>query len=427
MKITFVNRNKINLYEANYWRRMVLSNLKIGVEIESNIESNRSRGDIMREMENEFLPTGSPYVFGKTGVCEVKTDGSLNNGIEMTTVGRKVNFIDMFVQYKVLCDSFLRNGSVMNSRCGLHNHILMDYGREHDNLEKPFNETIFKNFIQLVKKHYAELCFITSTVKHETSLTRFKYFCLQDLYLTTNLVIKNLVELKSIFNNKYNGVNFTRFRTTADGEIKNFHLELRFPDGSLYPAQIAGQNVLYGALLLKAIDLSLSGTIGMSDEALDDSSWTHRKELINSFRNNEDNDNRLSIYDTSIQSELIEKSNELVDWLKNEINVFDGRAFIVLKTLATTPVSILRKTMEDNEVNTYLDGTFKHTMDLKIPSELYETITTEEIKTNSRKEWCTKVGEKLSLKSIEIDSLITRLNCLKKVDYDHVKQCVAWI
>lgn len=351
MKLSFNEEKKLDKFEVDYWVKFFSKNLKVGVEIECD-----GAGRAMSKYRTALKPTDNINKFGDYGVYKVTSDGSLNNGVEICTVGRRVDFRDMICQYKYITD-LLENGNI-NSRCGLHNHILIAYGSNHTELEKDVPSVILRNFLQLIKLYYSGMVFITSTVyqpEHDTeSFTRGHRFCEHDTLYSTNIITNDIRTLVSRISgsSRYKVANINFMKENGDN-LKQFHLELRFPDGSIFPTQIASQNVMYQALLIKAIKLSRFGIV-TTQESLEEA-----KELTNAIRNNYtwDGDNRLSKIPEPEQLVRIKgNGKELLNLIKEEVNEISKDAYDVLVSLSDKPVSYLRKEFEDDleKVNDYL-------------------------------------------------------------------------
>lgn len=351
----------INYLEKEYWTRMFKSNLKIGVEIEGHCAGISDYSSVIRFLRDKLKPNNTTYNFGDNGVYKVTTDGSITNGVELCTNGRRVGFIDLYSQYEYICGLMLSKGVRTSCRCGLHNHILLDYGSDYNCLEKPLNGIIFKNFINLFKRHYPELVWITSTVDEtycgNKMLTRGDRFCMHSS-LFSNSVNKKIRNFKSsvMSGDRYKAINMNFLKIDDENDnLKNFHLELRFPDGSVYPAQIASQNVLYTAMLLKAIKLSEIGLITTGND------WAETKELTGAIRNQYvwSGDNRFSEPPTEQQiNKIKERATDLISFLSPELESIDKRSIPVLNSLANEPISIMRRSKSVDEINDYFKQFF---------------------------------------------------------------------
>lgn len=351
--ITFLNKTqRINAEEVNYWKRMVKSNFKVGVEIETCIDNSIDESRVIRELSSAFMPTDDYGNFGVCGVVEIGTDGSLDNGIELATIGRRLSFIDLYNQYSTICNAIFEFSPDMNQRAGLHNHFLLDYGSGYNCLEKPLPGIIMKNFIQLIRRHLPELVWISSTVNpnnnEHNSITRMEDFCTANTLLRNTPIGKTISEYKNALDDggyagRYKFINLRPMEITDD-EIKKLHYELRFPDGSIFPAQMAALNILYASMFVKAIELSELGIISTGGEEL----WEETKTLYNSLRNHIGE--RLSQRPTDVQIERIkERCKIMIKEFKPQICDYDKHIYPILNILAETPISIMRSTAESDE------------------------------------------------------------------------------
>lgn len=428
--------SKISNLEVDYWKKFVRSNLKIGVEIETNINDGTNNYDIIRELNNFFDSTRSTSDFGSAGVHSIKLDGSLYNGMELVTVGRRVDFINMYSQYKYIIDKLLDYEVYLNGRCGLHNHILIDYNYNYTSLEKNMPGIIVKNFMQLIRKHIPELVYITSTVhdrEQPNIITRANYYSSINNLLQYTPKGKSLYQYVDNMNNgsRYHFVNFSHFDARND-YAKVFHLELRFPDGSLFPAQIAAQGVLYTAMLLKAIELSEGGLIntGTSEE------WNETKLLAREIRN-DGGSNRTSIAPSDMSMNRIsERALNMIKMFKPQIDSIDKHAYAVLFSLATNPVSKMLREFNSEEQNTVykeINKIFHKTIQnmYNFDKSKYERITelinlVEVNNCVSEKQWIYKVAEKESMNYEDVAKLISELKRYRNLRFDAILGSVCF-
>lgn len=419
-KIDMLNElNSLSSDEVAYWKRMFKSNLKIGVEIECEYERRESGSSIISALKSALEPTNSVSTFGKYGIYCVKSDGSLRNGAELCTVGRRVSFLDLYEQYKFICAKIIEHSPVMNSRAGLHNHVLLDYGSSHSSVEKPVPGIIFKNFAQLMRRHAPELVWLTSSVyeEGEDTITRYKDFCKHDS-LFNNVVAGRTVESYQsnlMSDNRYQFMNLNTMDVIGD-DINKFHFELRFPDCSVIPAQIAAQNVLYAAMLMKAIELSEHGLMGTGSD------WSETKSLIDYIRTREDGDERCSDPISDTQKNLCrERAKDMIQMLKPQIAHFDSKAYMVLVSLADSPLSMMLRTTNVQGINDYFDTMISSMYDSKLDQseDLIRLINMMEIQgcTNIAN-WQYKAAEKLGKPIAEVQSKMFNLNMFKPFDYD---------
>jgi hypothetical protein len=417
------NSERISGAEVRYWKKMFLSNLKIGVEIETNMTSGTGSEHISF-LQGKLNPTNNPSRFGKYGVYAVKSDGSLTNGVELCTVGRRVNFTDLYYQYKLLIKLMQRGVPDNNDRCGLHNHVLLDYGTEHDSLEKPVPQIIMKNFIQLVKSHLPELVWLTSTVKeddrHRGAVTRREQFCTAEDMLDNPIGSRSIASYKEYAGTtgtRYCAVNMRPLKTSGNN-ITTFHFELRFPDGSLYPAQIASQNILYGAMLLKAIELSEFGMINLPEN------FDEVKALYRALRNEGYSDNRMSIAPPEDNIPKYKtRANVFVDSMKSCIEHYDDKTYHLLKMLAEKPISMMRREMTDDQINEFFETTVNSMWRAEDPAveHLKRMIVLQEnTGAPSMQAWVSGISAKSGTSAEEFQTALFKLGLTNRVEFDMV-------
>lgn len=419
ISIAFTNE-KLSSEAVRYWKKSVLANLKIGVEIEFELDGDVN--DLSITLKRKLKPSDS-FNFSENGVYQVAGDGSLRNGIELKTSGRRLDFINLYMQYKTYVDLF-PIGVKITSRCGLHNHVLMDYGTHHNSLESPMPGVIFKNFAQLLRRHAPELVWITSTMKHETGFTRYEEFCKADSLYRFTPISRDVGSFCERLKNGGEGNGRYKFMNVRPMEfrgnkISKLHFELRFPDGSIYPAQIAAQNILYGALLIKAIELSELGVIDTGTEE----EWAETKELYSKVRHGQgySGDRMSSFPGNDSVEKLIARSDKMLRFLKSCIAQYDVRAYSTLKILAQNPISMLRRTKTDKEINRdfhalmqsmYVLDTDKFETTIKLINLMEHTGAV------SPKQWSYQISAKLGKTMNELQNELEELNKIKPLEFD---------
>jgi hypothetical protein len=414
--------NRLTREEIAYWKRIFKSNIKIGVEIESYIDDDYSPSQTIEEMKSLFSPTNDVGKFGDFGVQNVKSDGSISHGFELCTIGRRPNFLDLYYQYKAITNLVISKYKAhVNSRCGLHNHVLIDYGSYYTSVEKLIPNIIFINFVQLTRRYLPELVYITSTVKENNAITRYDSFCKADTLLQftpLNRSVKDyMYKLKEEGRDvRYKFLNCRPSIAKPEG-IECLHFELRFPDGSLYPAQIAAQNMLYCAMLIKAIELSELGVINTGD--VDE--WNETKELYAAIRNSDDED-RLSSIPTQEQMERIKsRTHNMLLELKPQLDQYDIHIYGILFALAIKPISLMRRESTDIEINAMFDDIIRniYTIDISDCSDIIYTINLQKLlKCNSQLDYENKLAHMLNTSVSNIQKKLFKLNNVKPFEFD---------
>ena len=188
------------------------------------------------------------------------------------------------------------------------------------------------------------MVWITSTIKHDIPgiITRKYNFCNHTSLYSTAIPSKTAAEIRrTIYNgDRYRFINLIPLTTENENEdnISRFHVELRYPDCSLFPAQMAAQNILHAALLYKAIELSEHGIIACSDNEDD---WSEIKRLMNAIRTDDyTSGDRVSAPLSQNDVTLIKsRSEEMIKELKSAICAVDKNAYPILRQLAYEPIS----------------------------------------------------------------------------------------
>lgn len=424
MPYTFTNVNEaINLEEMNYWKRMIFSNLKIGTEIECCYDDNHEQRDIQRGLTQYLKPTESVSMFGSFGVGEVKGDGSLRNGVELCTVGRRLSFLDLYEQYKYICNKIKTYGPVLNARAGLHNHMLLDYGSYHTCMEKWMPDVIMKNFFQLLRLHCVEMVWITSNIidpRRPDTITRYNYFCKYNSllsYTPIDRTVKNY-SMKINEDGRYQFCNCAHMKYDGNGNISGMHLELRYPDGSVTPAQIAAQNIMHGAMLIKAVEMSVSGIASIGTNA-EFANIKTRMDLIRNDRGNS-NDRVSEGVSSQFKRDCAASAVEFIDLLKPQLDQFDGHVYNILNLLAKEPLSQFRIGKTLDEVDEYYNSIINnmYVTDTADCDRILEAINGQSTRAYSELNWRTQTALKMGTTPSAIQNQLFRLGLTTKIKYD---------
>lgn len=408
----FVNVDKkINLLEIDYWLKMFRNNIKIGTEIETMYQDALEDGvtTIKNLLKDDGLIGGNFNHYQKP-VEEVKSDGSLTNGAEILTPGRRLyNWLSMYSMYKPIINSIMQYKPIISPRMGWHNHVALDVDNNHTALEMPIPYIIFANIYQIVKKYYPALAFITSTMtkKYGESLTRYNEYCVDNRMLCH--LPKTLRNIKSYLSERYNGFNVNYMKDNNDGDIKEFHIEFRLADGTVFPAQMATINCIYLAIILKAVKMAGIGQAQITNEEYE------KMKHLYQFRNMDDTDSRLSSKALEVD-ELKAYAKEFVDFIETELEEIDTTALHFARKLSQEPISLMSRRLDTDDVekiNIELDkevnalyaktGSIEELSNL-IVSEAIKDVTDEE-------DWVNKASEKISAET-PIDEM---LNVIKGI------------
>jgi hypothetical protein len=223
---------------------------------------------------------------------------------------------------------------------------------------------------------------------------------------------------KIMYDERYKFLNMNPLVATRD-EVARFHVELRFPDGSLYPAQIASQNMLYASMLIKAVELSEIGIINCGNSEL----WEETKTLYSAIRNSAFGyESRLSSMPSEEQiSRIKDRCRDMLLEFKSQLDSFDTHTYMMLSMLADNPVSILRQTKTDMEVNQLFDSIISsmYTVDLSDCANLLEYINLNKItKCYSEDNWSYKAAEKAGVDVSVVRNCLFKMKLVKSMDFD---------
>ncbi len=305
-------------------------------------------------------PSGSYGIIEGTGIHSVTTDGSLlgQKGVEIITVGRRINFWEFYDMAKDIIDISLKNGAYTSERTSIHMHVLAGYfsklvdgGMETGvpekirELEKDVPEIILANFHQLCRRYQNAMTWMFMALNDPSRMTRWEKFRVS--ILDSSPIINSMSEVKESVKrnsggNKYGYINYHYCKFNKAGDVSRFHIEARGMDNIPCPSIVAAVACMQFALVIKAVELSRYGILNVGDEK-----WLeHTKEVKECILNNmKDYQVGDRFGDTSKLSkyydELRDDSMELLYQLKH-ILVKIGPAFEILERIAEEPVSFKR-------------------------------------------------------------------------------------
>lgn len=438
LKVTYAStEEKLNAFEVDYWKKVFNTNLIFGSEVEFET---KDYDFSIRDVRENIQCSGSVAQYGN-GIEEIKSDGSLHHGCEILTPPRRIyNFLQMYSGFNNLVEKLYDFEPVISPRAGWHNHCSLAYFGEHKTQEKNIPGIILKNLLTLIKISYPGLCWFTCTIPESGIYTRYNEFCQHDRLLK-HLSTHSLANIKSNFGNtRYNCVNLNRLEVIRD-EITKFHIEFRFPDGNLFPALMASFEILMKALILKAIELSRYGLIS-SDSTSVRELYRFRNTVYDDYDEYElDEDLDYDTYDEYTSSydctdryrasaplndwQLNKVKNnaiDLVDLLEDEITKIDVNAFEMCKHFASTPVSLMFKESDTDDIQEInedladmIDKLYEGA-DFSM-EEIEKVISLGQIKNVEDKEdWINRLGELVACEG-NINDIIEKINKSRKLNF----------
>jgi len=324
---------------------------------ENRYDSRKTAANIRKATELELSATNNFGNVGESGVLQVVADGSLlNKGLEIPTVGRRLDFETFKNMFEHIIKVAKSHGGYTDSRCSFHIHILNEYYTKTNNqngtdrhpdsgsflnitsFEKNMPNIIFMNILQLWRKYETAIFWLSCGLPYIKNITRWEKFRASLLPCSPVLVsfqgIKDSIAQR-VGRDRYGALNIVNSKT--DGS--RLHLEFRTCDMILSPSYMTSMCVLFYALIIKAVDISCYGLLNVENKE-----WNKKEILIkDSFVNGADREygnNRLS--DTSQvhlhRGYLVSKANELLDLLSPILAGF-APAEKILRKVAEKPVA----------------------------------------------------------------------------------------
>ncbi len=333
---------------------------------ENRYDPNKNPDKIRTKITDEMMPSKCYGTVSKSGVHSITTDGSLagKKGIEVITVGRRVDYWEFFKMSKNILDSATSRGAYINERTSIHMHLLASYygnmfpgdqerqdsgiPNQVNELEKPMPEIILANFHQLCRRYQNGITWMTTGLDNPNRLTRWEKFRVSVLEISAILnkmaSVKDLVMSNSggSAGGKYGWVNYVFTTFNKGGDVKRLHLEMRSADCLLSPTAVAATACLYHSMMIKAVEISRYGIVEIGDSEWMDQAKSIKNCLMN---NNPESFDSTRFSDTSKLSKyydiLIGESLDLIGQLKH-ILIKMGPAYDILVKLAERPCSLRR-------------------------------------------------------------------------------------
>jgi hypothetical protein len=321
-------------------------------------DAERNPEEIRRKITNEMCPSGSYGAISKTGVHSITTDGSLKGkkGIEIITVGRRVDYWEFYKMSKNIIDATVSKGGYTNERTSIHMHLLAAYyGKMFPNeresgvpnqineLEKPLPKIILANFHQLCRRYQNAMTWMTTGLDDPDRLTRWEKFRVSVLDISA--ILNSMAQVKDMVSSnagggKYGWVNYNYTTFDKNGDVNRLHLEMRSAECLLSPSAVAALACMYHALMIKAVEISRWGVVEVGDDAWAKQARKVKQALMNNCPRDFSGDrfsNTSSLH--KYYDVLIDESLDLIRQLKH-ILIKIGPAYEVLEKLAVKPCSI---------------------------------------------------------------------------------------
>ncbi len=407
-EIIFFKREDTLTHQLDqYYQDLFYRVIKIGTELECARPKKSDANELRQKIEQKLKPSKDLENLGELGVFNVIKE---HCGIEIQIIGRHPHWNSLLEQYRkiiaVLWDQQVR----MRPTCGLHFHLI-GVG-----LSESIPEIILANMWNLIRRHAPGLKFLFSGGNVRGGLCRRRQHNAHQEFFSFSPVKKNMFQIKNALKKSVNVpehqnfFNLEHLTFNKSGDLANFHIELRFPDGDLSPTSIVAKTYLFFAILLKAVEISKYGLLHIGNKT----QWERKKKLMDFLSNN---DGDLARSDTSKigDAEIIElkqNSMDLLTLLKSTFNKFTNPAWEVLMSLNKRPISLRRiegESWEDIENNLNAKAFYPSFVDEK-DSRIIKIIELGLIKNkNSINEWLTDVSIKITCSKDEVKRRIDGL------------------
>jgi len=311
--------------------------------------------DKLREKIIGILSPNNSYgTISKSGVHSIVGDGSLlggkkAKGLEVVTIGRRVDYWEFFKMAKNILSTATKNGAWANERCSIHMHLLASYYNESsffsNSLEKPIPNVIMANFHQLIRRYQNALVWMSMGLDDPNHLTRWEKFRVSILPLSA--VKHRMADIKQLAyelagGRKYSIANYMNTAFDENGDATILHVELRHMDCVISPSIIAAMACLNHALMIKAVEISKYGLLKLPGE-----NWfTEASKMKNCILNNTKpygEGDRFGKTERVLPNKnyYIKEAYSLIQQLKH-ILIKTGPAYEVLEKLAEMPAALLR-------------------------------------------------------------------------------------
>ncbi len=324
--------------QALYWKDLLYRTLKIGTELEYAFPKGQSKNIVLPEITRKLEPSNDLNHLGQYGVLDVLSE---HCGFEIRVIGRQPYYQSLLEQYQSILKKMIEYDVRVRFTCGLHYHLLTI------GLSETLPEIVLANLWNLVRRYAPNLKFLTSTGDKMEALCRRRNHNSHQEMMQLSPHEKSMREIQqnlkksTIVPEHQNFFNLEHVVFDEKNQVRNFHIEFRFPDADLCSISIVAKTFLFQALVLKAVELSQHGLIDVGPPE----EWQQKRKIMGLLSNN---DGTLAASDTSQVTpenirELQAGNQELLQLLKSIFFRFNNNpCYEILSFLAVTPVSLLR-------------------------------------------------------------------------------------
>ncbi|MCW5214616.1 hypothetical protein VU13_04845, partial [Desulfobulbus sp. US5] len=258
--------DSLTLPDARYFQDLLYRAVKIGTELEFALPKGVLRQEFQPRIVEALQPSGDMNQLGELGVYDVIRE---HCGIEILVIGRHPHWDALLNQYNRIILPLLAEKIRMRPTCGLHFHILGT------GLAEEIPEIILANLWNIARLFAPGLKFITSAGENRQALCRRRQNNAHQEFMRLSPEKKSMAEIQAVLKKSIivpehqNFFNIEHVCFNASGNISNFHLEFRFPDGDLCPVSITAKTFLFMTMMLKAVEISKFGLLKVDSGSLE--------------------------------------------------------------------------------------------------------------------------------------------------------------
>ena len=385
--------------EARYFQDLLYRTVKIGTEVEFALPKGVLREQLQPRIEQALQPSRDMNQLGALGVYDVIKE---HCGIEILVIGRHPHWDSLLDQYRRIILPLLDEKIRMRPTCGLHYHIL-GIG-----LAEEIPELVLANFWNMSRIFAPGLKFITSGGESRLGLCRRRQHNAHQEFIEHSPAEQSMEEIQQILKKSMvvpehqNFFNLEHVCFSDQGNVSDFHVEMRYPDGDLCPVSITAKTFLFLTMLLKAVEISKFGLLHIDACT----ALQRNRELLDMISNN---DGKIATSDTSgitddILPEYRQNIQALLTFLKSIFLILDNPAELILQQLAENPVS-LRRSRGDNwqQIEEDLAGCIPPGRERdQLDHELIKLIELGMVHAEEEKQWYRQAAAMLLLPNTEV-------------------------
>lgn len=409
--VTFTLKDeKLSMQEYFDLLKYLSKNLAVGLEMERPLPMQtdqcghllNARGNRIDGTEDDGLQIYKAASGTDYNVVFCYHDGSVHcingrDGVEIVFGGTSENM-------KWIHDRLLKiESKLTENRCDEYhvscsNHITLVTLQD-----RPIKKVVFRNLWNLTRAYSSALYWLASGDK--LHLVRSQVFD----NAKPNLNIAGESEVfgtSDVFRNKYNllnikkqeYVNITGADLTVQRQMKGVMIEFRNPDGFRVPSALASLMVMYRAMMMKALDLSLNGVLQIEGSMFDENKVLTNKILAEGQR-----DTKLTPQEAE---KVVRQAKELISFLTPQLKAHSPEAIPVLYKLADKPVSF-----RSGKWMTIDKDLFKPNHNLtENETALIEMVVNHSITESTAGKWKKKASAKLRLSERMVEHMMARIN-----------------